>query len=90
MNSVSFVTAIFATIVQQLGPEVVAMLISVLDGNGAAVTDEIHQIAISILADLQKTVTTDVLRAQLIAMEQGVDAIVNVAEEAKLASEGQK
>lgn len=89
MNPTSFCVAIFTTLVQQLGPEVVAMILDVLDGKGGDVLDEVHQVALRVVTDLQLTVTTDMLRAQLVAMEQAVDAVVNAAEEVKLKSEGQ-
>lgn len=82
--------AIFGTLVKQLGPSVVAGILDILDGKGETVKTELEQLGLRILADLQLSVSTDVLRAQLVAMESAVDATVDIAEEAKLASEGQK
>lgn len=82
--------AIFGVLVKQLGPEVVAMILDVLDGNGGKIESELQQMGMRVLADLQLAVSTTEMREQLVAMETAVDAAVDVAEEAKLAAEGQK
>lgn len=82
--------AIFGVLVKQLGPEVVAMILDVLDGNGGKIESELQQMGMRVIADLQLAVSTTEMREQLVAMETAVDAAIDVAEEAKLAAEGQK
>lgn len=82
--------AIFGVLVKQLGPEVVSMILDVLDGNGGKIESELQQMGMRVLADLQLAVSTTEMREQLVAMETAVDAAVDIAEEAKLAAEGQK
>ena len=86
----SFCLAILSTLVKQLGQQTITMILDALDGKGPAVVEELHQIGMSIVADLQLNVSTTWMRAQILAMESAVDATVDVAEEAKLAAEGQK